>query len=81
MNWYLCKTKILGRVNVRAEKLGVGSKELGKLSANRSTLTKGKGTEGVSWDKRRFNLLNPLEIYILVLIIIPSHLSCKCNKG
>jgi hypothetical protein len=41
MNWYLCKTKILGRVNVRAEKLGVGSKELGKLSGNRSTLTLG----------------------------------------
>jgi hypothetical protein len=52
MNWYLCKTKILGRVNVRAEKLGVGSKELGKLSGNRSTLNKGKGTQGVSREQK-----------------------------
>jgi hypothetical protein len=48
MNRYLCKTKILGRVNVRAEKLGVRSKELGKLSGNRSALTNQKGTQGVS---------------------------------
>jgi hypothetical protein len=51
MNWYLCKTKTLGRVNVRAEKLGAGSKKLGKLSGNRSTLTKPKGTQGVSRER------------------------------
>lgn len=47
MNWYLCKTKVLGTVNVRAEKLGVGSKELGN-----TTLTKQKGTKGVSREQK-----------------------------
>jgi len=59
MNWYLCKTKILGRVNVRAEKLGVGSKKLGKLSGNKSTLTKQKGTQGVSREQMKIQPPHP----------------------
>jgi hypothetical protein len=72
----------LGRVNVRAEKLGVGSKELGKLSGNGSTLTQGKGNtrsfKGTKGDSPSSPLLRSIS---LLLIIIPSHLSCKCNKG
>lgn len=58
MNWYLCKTKILWRVNVRAEKLGVGSKELGKLSGN-AILTKQKGTKGVSREQKEIQPPHP----------------------
>jgi hypothetical protein len=65
MNWYLCKTKILGRVIVRTEKLGVGSEELGKLSGNRSTLTKQKGTntrsfKGINRDSTSLPLLRSI---------------------
>jgi hypothetical protein len=60
MNWYLCKTKILGRMNVRAEKLVVGSKELAKLSGNGSTLTKQKGTQEVSREQKGDSTSSPL---------------------
>ncbi len=45
-------------MNVRAEKLGVGSKELGKLSGN-AILTKQKGTKGVSREQKEIQPPHP----------------------